>query len=98
MNIIFIIILNYEKLKLIRTVKDIITIQNMSFKTKVFLKFPKSMRVFFISSIGPTTKNPIIEFKENKVIIDGTSEYLLYENKFIIEQFGEKKLTLKGDL
>lgn len=39
-----------------------------------------------------------IEFKENKVIIDGTSEYLLYENKFIIEQFGEKKLTLKGDL
>ena len=27
-----------------------------------------------------------------------TSEYLLYENKFIIEQFGEKKLTLKGDL
>lgn len=65
MSIIFIIILNYEKLKLIRTVKDIITIQNMSFKTKVFLKFPKSMRVFFISSIGPTTKNPITEFKEN---------------------------------
>lgn len=39
-----------------------------------------------------------LEFRENKVIIDGTSEYLLYENKFIIEQFGEKKLMLKGDL
>lgn len=49
----------------IRTVNEIMTIKNMSFNTKFFLKFPKSIKVFFKSSIGPNTKNPITEFIEN---------------------------------
>ena len=39
--------------------------KNISFKTKLFLKFPNSIKVFFKSTIGPTTKNPITELREN---------------------------------
>lgn len=40
-------------------------IVNINFNTNFFLKLPKSIIVFFTSNIGPTTKNPNIEFIGN---------------------------------
>lgn len=38
-----------------------------------------------------------LQFTDNEVIINGSYKYKIKENSFIIEQFGEKKLTLTGD-
>lgn len=39
-----------------------------------------------------------LSFGNNKVIINGQDKYDIDNNKFIIENFGEKKLTLTGDI
>jgi hypothetical protein len=39
-----------------------------------------------------------IEFIGNKVILNKEYEYDINENTFFISSFGEKKLTLNGDL
>jgi len=39
-----------------------------------------------------------IEFKGDTVIIDGEYEYSVSDNKFKIEYYGEKRLTLSGDI
>ena len=38
-----------------------------------------------------------LQFTDDEVIINGSYKYKIKENSFIIEQFGEKKLTLTGD-
>ena len=39
-----------------------------------------------------------LQFTDEEVIINGLYKYKIKENNFIIEQFGEKKLTLTGDM
>lgn len=39
-----------------------------------------------------------LQFTDEEVIINGLHKYKIKENNFIIEQFGEKKLTLAGDM
>lgn len=39
-----------------------------------------------------------LQFTDEEVIINGLHKYTIKENNFIIEQFGEKKLTLTGDM
>ena len=57
--------LDIYSLRLIRILNDTTTIKNISFMANFLLKFPKIIIVFFISSIGPTTRKPITELTEN---------------------------------
>lgn len=58
---------------------------------------PKKVRIYSNSEVMDTI-TLAIEFRENKVIIDGKYEYDILENKFEIKRFGEKQITLSGDL
>lgn len=86
---------NEGNVKALTTSTNLIKIIDM--KGKIIEYSPKEVYLFSNSDI----KNIItvtLEFKDNKVIINKKYEYSIKENKFIIEHFGEKKLTLKGDL
>lgn len=58
---------------------------------------PKKIRLYSSSEVMDTITLKV-EFKENIIIIDGQYEYNINENKFEIKNFGEKQLTLSGDL
>ncbi|OOM73501.1 hypothetical protein CLPUN_45240 [Clostridium puniceum] len=58
---------------------------------------PKKIRLYSNSEVMDTITLKL-EFKENIVIIDGQYEYNINKNKFEIKNFGEKQLTLSGDL
>lgn len=58
---------------------------------------PKKIRLYSNSEVMDTITLKL-EFKENIIIIDGQYEYNINENKFEIKNFGEKQLTLSGDL
>jgi len=58
---------------------------------------PKKIRLYSNSDVMDTITLKL-EFKENLIIIDGQYEYNINENKFEIKNFGEKQLTLSGDL
>lgn len=58
---------------------------------------PKKIRLYSNSEVLDiiTLK---IEFTNDKVIIDNKYEYVMQENEFEIKSFGERSLTLNGDL
>jgi hypothetical protein len=58
---------------------------------------PKKVRLYSNSEVMDTI-TLTLEFRDNLIIIDGEYEYDLHENKFEIKNFGEKQLTLTGDL
>ena len=58
---------------------------------------PKKIRLYSNSEVMDTITLKI-EFIENKVIIDNKYEYSIDINQFEIKRFGEKQLTLSGDL
>lgn len=58
---------------------------------------PKKVRLYSNSEVMDTI-TLILEFRDNLIIIDGEYEYNIYENQFEIKNFGEKQLTLTGDL
>lgn len=69
-------------------------IVNINFNTNFFLKLPKSIIVFFTSNIGPTTKNPNIEFIGNifkKPLATNASEVSKLKVKKIIKSLSEEK-------
>ena len=83
------------------SVKSVITSTNI---IKVYQKdgqtnmhTPKEVRLYSNSEVLDTI-TVLIEFIGNKVIINKNSEYDLLENTFVISNFGEKKLTLNGDI
>lgn len=58
---------------------------------------PKKVRLYSNSEVMDTI-TLTLEFGDDLVIIDGQYKYDLLENKFEIKNFGEKQLTLTGDL
>lgn len=58
---------------------------------------PKKVRLYSNSEVMDTI-TLTLEFRDDLIIIDGEYEYNIYENQFEIKNFGEKQLTLKGDL
>lgn len=58
---------------------------------------PKKVRLYSNSDVMDTITIKV-EFIDNKVVIDEKYECILEENKFEIKYFGEKQLTLNGDL
>lgn len=58
---------------------------------------PKKVRIYSNSEVMDTITLAIL-FKDNKVIIDGKYEYDINETKFEVKNFGEKQLTLRGDM
>lgn len=83
------------KIKSLITSKNIITIYNLQGNT--IIHSPKKVRIYSNSEVMDTI-TLVIEFMEDKIIIDHEYEYVIKENKFEISSFGEKQLTLKGDL
>lgn len=64
---------------------------------KEFIYSPEEIFLY----VNSTVKDLItvkLQFNKEKIIVNGQDEYNIHENKFIIEPFGEKKLTLTGDV
>jgi len=83
------------KIKSLITSRNTITISTLDGE-KIFHS-PKKVRIYSNSEVMDTISLNI-EFSEDKVIIDHGYEYSLVDNKFEIKSFGEKQLTLGGDL
>jgi len=83
------------KIKSLITSRNTITISTLDGE-KIFHS-PKKVRIYSNSEVMDTI-SLTIEFSEDKVIIDHEYEYSLVDNKFEIKSFGEKQLTLGGDL
>ena len=83
------------KIKSLITSRNTITISTLDGE-KIFHS-PKKVRIYSNSEVMDTISLNI-EFSEDKVIIDHEYEYSLVDNKFEIKSFGEKQLTLGGDL
>jgi hypothetical protein len=83
------------KIKSLITSRNTIKIYTLDGDT--ILHSPKKMRIYSNSEVMDTISLKI-EFRDDKVIIDGKYEYSIQENKFEIKCFGEKQLTLSGDL
>ena len=83
------------------SIKSIITSTNIikvhGKDGQTIIHAPKEVRLYSNSEVLDTI-TVLIEFIGNKVIIDKKCEYDLLENTFVISNFGEKKLTLNGDL
>ena len=83
------------------SVKSLITLTNtITIKTPSgddIFHSPKKIRLYSNSEVMDiiTLK---LEFREDLIIIDGQYEYNINKNKFEIKNFGEKQLTLSGDL
>lgn len=58
---------------------------------------PKKVRLYSNSEVMDTI-TLTLEFRDDLVIIDSQYEYDIHENKFEIKNFGEKQITLAGDL
>lgn len=65
-------------------------------KGKAIIYSPKEVYLYANSEIKDLI-TITLRFKEDEVIINESFEYNIKENNFIIEQFGEKKLTLTGN-
>jgi hypothetical protein len=83
------------KIKSLITCRNTITIHTLYEDTIVHS--PKKVRIYSNSEVMDTISSTI-EFRDNKVIIDNKYEYNIEENKFEVKSFGEKQLTLSGDL
>jgi len=83
------------KIKSLITSRNTITISTLDGE-KIFHS-PKKVRIYSNSEVMDTI-SLVIEFSDDKVIIDHEYEYSLVDNKFEIKSFGEKQLTLGGDL
>lgn len=83
------------------SIKSLITSRNtITIKTPSgdnIFHSPKKIRLYSNSEVMDTITLKL-EFKGNIIIIDGQYEYNINENKFEIKNFGEKQLTLSGDL
>ena len=66
-------------------------------KGKKYIYSPKEV-LLYTNSINNDIIPVSLEFYGNILIVDGKDKFNIDENKFIIEYFGEKKLTLTGDL
>ena len=83
------------KVESLITSTNTITIHTLEGDT--ILHSPRKVRLYSNSEVMDTI-TLCIEFRDNKVIIDDKYEYSIQENKFEIKSFGEKQLTLWGDL
>jgi len=83
------------KIKSLITSGNTITIYNLEGDT--IIHSPRKVRIYSNSEVMDTI-TLTIEFIDDKVIIDGKYEYNIQGNKFEIKNFGEKQLTLSGDL
>ena len=83
------------KIKSLITSGNTITIYNLEGDT--IIHSPRKVRIYSNSEVMDTI-TLTIEFIDDKVIIDGKYEYNIQGNKFEIKSFGEKQLTLSGDL
>jgi len=83
------------KIKSLVTSRNTITIHTLDGDT--IIHSPRKVRIYSNSEVMDTI-TLAIEFIEDKVIIDGKYEYNIQGNKFEIKNFGEKQLTLSGDL
>lgn len=83
------------------TVKELITSTNIikviNKDGDIIVHSPREVYLFANSDMKDLI-TVSLEFTFDKVIIDKIYEYDLSENKFKIETFGEKKLTLIGDI
>jgi len=83
------------KIKSLITSTNTITIRTLEGES--IYHSPKKIRLYANSEVLDTITLSI-EFKDSKVIIDGEYEYDIKDNKFEIKNFGEKRITLSGDL
>ena len=83
------------KIKSLITSGNTITIYNLEGDT--IIHSPRKVRIYSNSEVMDTI-TLTIEFIDDKVIIDGKYGYNIQGNKFEIKNFGEKQLTLSGDL
>ena len=83
------------KIKSLRTSRNTITIHTLDGDT--IIHSPRKVRIYSNSEVMDTI-TLAIEFIDHKVIIDGKYEYNIQVNKFEIKNFGEKQITLSGDL
>ncbi|WP_077858493.1 hypothetical protein [Clostridium sp. BL-8] len=83
------------------TVKALITSTNTvtvyTEKGEKSIYSPKKVRLYSNSEILDTITLSI-EFEENKIIINSQYEYEIKGNRFEIKEFGEKRMTLTGDV
>ena len=83
------------KIKSLITSTNTITIHTLEGDT--IIHSPRKVRIYSNSEVMDTI-TLAIEFRDDKVIIDDKYEYNIQENKFEIKSFGEKQITLMGDL
>ncbi|BCZ47486.1 hypothetical protein psyc5s11_35530 [Clostridium gelidum] len=83
------------KIKSLITSRNTITVTTSEGDT--IYHTPKKLRIYSNSEVMDTI-SLTIEFRDNLVIIDNKYEYDIKENKFEVRSFGEKQLTLVGDL
>ena len=83
------------KIKSLITSRNTITIYTL--KGDTIFHSPKKVRIYSNSEVMDTISLNI-EFSEDKIVIDNEYEYSLLENRFEIKSFGERQLTLGGDL
>ena len=83
------------KIKSLITSRNTITITTLE-GDKIY-HTPKKVRIYSNSEVMDTI-SLTIEFRVNLVIIDNKYEYDIEKNKFEVKNFGEKQLTLMGDL
>lgn len=83
------------KIRSLITSRNTITIH--TFDGDTIIHSPKKVRIYSNSEVMDTISLNI-EFRDDKVIIDNKYEYNIEGNKFEIKSFGEKQLTLSGDL
>lgn len=83
------------KIKSLITSRNTITVTTSEGDTSYHT--PKRLRIYSNSEVMDTI-SLTIEFRDDLVIIDNKYEYEIEKNKFEVKSFGEKQLTLMGDL